>query len=301
MCKWGLMPDLRDMQLIAALARQRHFARAAEECGISQPAFSARIRNLEHEFGGPIVKRGNRFMGFTAEGEIALKWARRLLADAEGLRQEIDVARGALSGRLALGAIPTALAFVAQVPVRLRALHPDLTIQIYSLTASQIHRGLEDFSLDAAVTYIDHELPASLSVEPLYAERYVLLVPEALAPRREGEVSWQEAAALPLCLLTGNMRNRRIVDDIFRAAIGEAPQPVLETNAFTAALAQVASGAAATIAPEVLADALPIATGTVRLALPEPEVPIRVGLMIAERDPAPPAVLALVAVLRGAR
>lgn len=292
------MPDLRDMQLLAALARQRHFARAAEECGISQPAFSARIRNLEIELGGPIVKRGNRFMGFTEEGDIALKWARRLLADADGLRQEIALARGALSGRLALGAVPTALAFVARAPARLRLQHPDLAIQIYSLTSLQIHRGIEDFSLDAGVTYVDDELPATLSVEPLYEERYVLLAPQAFAPRSEGAVTWREAAALPLCLLTRNMRNRRILDEVFRAATGGAPQPVLETDDFTAALAQVANGAAAMIAPEILADALPLATGVVRLRLTEPEVRIPVGLLVTERDPAPPAVIALVAALR---
>ncbi|MEM9141051.1 MAG: LysR family transcriptional regulator, partial [Pseudomonadota bacterium] len=59
------MPDLRDMELLAALARNRHFARAATECGISQPAFSARIRNMELDLGAAIVQRGNRFVGFT--------------------------------------------------------------------------------------------------------------------------------------------------------------------------------------------------------------------------------------------
>ena len=78
------MTDLRDMQILTALARHKHFARAAEECGISQSAFSARISNLETEFGAPIVQRGNRFLGFTPEGEIVLKWARRLLAGFPG-------------------------------------------------------------------------------------------------------------------------------------------------------------------------------------------------------------------------
>ena len=59
------MPDLRDMQLLAALARQGHFARAADECGISQPAFSARIRNHEIDLRVAVVNRGNRFTGFT--------------------------------------------------------------------------------------------------------------------------------------------------------------------------------------------------------------------------------------------
>jgi DNA-binding transcriptional LysR family regulator len=292
------MPDLRDMQLLAALARQGHFARAADECGISQPAFSARIRNLEIDLGVPVVKRGNRFMGFTAEGEIALKWARRLLADADGLRQEIEAARGALSGRLAVGVVPTALAFVARVPVRLRAAHPELAIQLYSLTSSQIHQGLEDFSLDAGVAYLDLQRPAALSAEPLYGERYVLLAPPHLAPRREGTASWAEAITLPLSLLTRNMRNRRILDGIFEAHVGRLPQPALETNDFTAALVQVARGATATIIPELLADVLPLGADVVRLPLAEPEVTTPIGLLIADREPLPPVVLALIAALR---
>lgn len=294
------MPDLRDMQLLAALARQAHFARAAEACGISQPAFSARIRNLEIELGAPVVRRGNRFMGFTAEGEIALKWARRLLADSDGLRQEIEAARGALSGRVAVGAVPTALAYVARIPVRLRAAHPDLTIQLYSLTSSQIHQGLEDFSLDAGVTYLDGKRPAALGAEPLYVERYVLLAPPHLAPRREGTVAWREAAELPLSLLTRNMRNRRILDEIFEAHVGRLPQPVLETNDFTAALTQVARGATATIAPELLADSLPLAGDAVRLPLVDPEVTTPIVLLVSDREPLPPAVLALAAALRQA-
>ena len=110
------MPDLRDMQLLAALARHAHFARAADECGISQPAFSARIRNLEIDLGVPVVKRGNRFMGFTAEGEIALKWARRLLGTPTACARRSRRRGARCSGRLAVGVVPTALAFVAGIP-----------------------------------------------------------------------------------------------------------------------------------------------------------------------------------------
>ncbi len=171
------------MQLLAALARNRHFARAAEECGISQPAFSARIRNLEIELQTPIVKRGNRFMGFTHEGKIVLKWARQLLSDAEGLRQEIEAAKGALSGRLSMGAVPTAITYAAQKLERYRAMHPGLVIELHSASSSQIWRGLEEFTLDAGITYFEPELPKSLNAETLYEERYVLLVPSKLAPR----------------------------------------------------------------------------------------------------------------------
>ena len=85
------MFDIRDMQLLVALERHGHFARAADDCGISQPAFSARIRNLELDLKSSIVLRGNRFMGFTPEGEIVLTWARKLLEDVDGMKQELSL------------------------------------------------------------------------------------------------------------------------------------------------------------------------------------------------------------------
>jgi DNA-binding transcriptional LysR family regulator len=292
------MVDLRDLKMLEALARHEHFARAAAACGISQPAFSARIRSLEATLGVPMVKRGNRFLGLTPEGEIVLRWARRMLQDADGLRQEGQAAKGELSGRLNIGAVPTALSFIAQVPAALRARHPDLTLEIISASSTAIRRGLEDFSLDAGLTYIDGEAEPGFRIQPLYDETYVLLSPPALAPRREGTVTWAEAAILPLCLLTRDMNNRRIIDAVF-ADVGAVPKPVMETNAFTAAFSQVASGAAATIAPVKLADSLPLVPGTVRLDLVEPQVRHRIGLVTAERDPAPPSLTALADVLEG--
>lgn len=285
------MADLRDMELIAALARNKHFARAAEECGISQPAFSARIRNLETTLGVPMVKRGNRFLGFTPEGEIVLKWARRLILDADGMRQEVQAAKGALVGRLSIGAVPTALTFAADVPGQVHLAHPGLSIRLLSMSSTDIIRGIEDFTLDAGITYLDDGALGSLKSIPLYDEKYVLLVPPALAPRQEGTATWREAADLPLCLLTSNMRNRQIIDEIF-AGVGAAPQPVMETNAFVAALTQVANGTLATIAPALLADSLPIAEGSVRLRLTEPDAARSIGLVMAERDPQPPALRA---------
>ncbi len=282
------MADLRDMELIAALARHKHFARAAEECGISQPAFSARIRNFETTLGVPMVKRGNRFLGFTPEGEIVLKWARRMILDADGMRQEVQSAKGALVGRLSIGAVPTALTFAAGVPAQIHKQHPGLAMRLLSMSSSDIIRGIEDFTLDAGITYLDDRTLGSLKTVPLYDEQYVLLVPPALAPRQSGTVTWREAADLPLCLLTSNMRNRQIVDEIF-ASVGASPKPIMETNAFVAALTQVARGALATIAPELLADTLPIAEGSVRLRLVEPQATRSIGLVMADRDPQPPA------------
>jgi len=71
---------IRQLEYLATLAREKHFARAAEACHVSQPALSSGIRSLEKELGVMIVQRGRRFLGFTDEGERVLAWAQQTLA-----------------------------------------------------------------------------------------------------------------------------------------------------------------------------------------------------------------------------
>ena len=284
------MPEIRDLRLLAALAQHRHFSRAADDCGISQPAFSTRIRKLEGGYGIPLVRRGNKFMGFTREGEVVLKWARKLLADVEGMRQEIDALNNNLMGKLVIGVIPTALPFAAKVSTHLRRSHPNLSIEVQSLSTGQIEIRLNDYSLDAGVMYYEDADPATTEI--LYEESYVLISPRALAPRQEGTVTWAEAAQLPLCLLTRDMRNRQLLDKIF-AQVQTAPSVVMEANGFTAALAQVASGSAATIAPRGVAETYFALKSSVNLDLVEPSVSHTVGLCIKDQSPVLPMVRAL--------
>jgi DNA-binding transcriptional LysR family regulator len=285
-------PEIRDLQLLLALSQRKHFTRAAADCGISQPAFSARIHQLEQQLEVPIVRRGNKFLGFTREGELVLKWARKILTDAEGMRQDIEVARDDLHGVLAVGVVPTALPYAAAVSTSLRARYEHLTIQIQSLTSSQISRALQEFSIDAGITYRDERATGALNFEEIYRERYVLLSPLHLAPRTRGVATWTEAAALPLCLLSKDMRFRQIVDEVFQVA-GVTPDPVMETNAFTAAIVQVANGSAATIAPQKLVDSLFLDQNSVSLPLEEPLVEKAIGLATLDYEPRLPAIDAL--------
>lgn len=292
----ALYPDIRDLQLLMALSQRKHFTRAANDCGISQPAFSARIRHLEDELGVPIVRRGNKFLGFTKDGELVLKWASKILANAEGLLQDIEISKGALRGTLVLGVVPTALTYAASISTALRERFPDLAIQIQSLTSVQITRGLTDFSIDAGFTYDDVD-KSSLSFEAIYDEHYVLLSPSTMAPRKLGEASWAEAAGLPLCLLSKDMHFRQIIDSLFSQA-NVQPLPVMETNAFTAALAQVATGSAATIAPEALVKSLLLDDSTVCLKLSSPVVGHSIGLAVLDHEPILPAIAVLREVIR---
>jgi len=289
--------DIRDLQLLLALSQHKHFTQAALECGISQPAFSARIRRLEEEMGVPIVRRGNKFLGFTPDGELVLKWASKILADAEGLRQDIEISKGSLRGILVLGVVPTALTYAANVATELRRSYPDLLVQIQSLTAAEIVRRLMDFSLDAGITYKDELEGTPLSFQSIYQETYVLLAARELVPRKKGTATWAEAANLPLCLLSKDMHFRRVVDDVFESA-GLKPEPVMETNAFTAALAQVSNKSAATIAPAKLVDSLFLDKQTMALKLTGPVVKNPIGLAILDHEPSLPAISALKACIK---
>src|SRR5947209_3005612 len=109
---------LRQLEYLVALAREKHFGRAAESCHVSQPTLSAAIRLLEEDLGAPMVERGHRFVGLTPQGRLAVEHAQRILAEAESLRQSLEELDNGLTGRLRLGAIPTALPIVSQITGR---------------------------------------------------------------------------------------------------------------------------------------------------------------------------------------
>src|SRR4029079_19714163 len=98
---------LDKLEFLLLLARERHFGRAAEAAGVSQPTFSYAIKSLEKTLGAALVERGSRFRGFTPEGERVLEWARRIVSDARSMRQELLSLKGDPSGHLRIGAIPT--------------------------------------------------------------------------------------------------------------------------------------------------------------------------------------------------
>src|SRR5215813_9581771 len=133
----GLSSSMIDkLECIIALAREQHFGRAAEACNVSQPTLSANIKSLEDMFGVLLVNRGSRFVGFTAEGERVLAWARRIVSDARAMRQDVDAMKRGLVGTIKIAAIPTALAMTAMLTTPYRAKHPEVNFRIISTTST---------------------------------------------------------------------------------------------------------------------------------------------------------------------
>lgn len=285
----------RNLRYLVALSAERHFARAAAACQVTQPTLSAGIKHLEEDLGVLIVQRGQRFEGFTTEGEQILAWARRILDDVDSLHQEVSALRSQLVGRLRLGAIPTALPFAARLTTPFAAVHPGVTISVASLSSVDIQRGLDDFTLDAGLTYLDNEPLARVRGIPLYLERYFVMTASTLVGVEQ--MSWSDAAKLPLCLLTPDMQNRRILNASFAAA-GAAVQPGIETNSVLAILAHVRSGTWASVVPQTFLPFLPGDDEVRAIPLVDPVVTHQVGLVVPDREPLTPSARALLDVAR---
>lgn len=283
---------------LVALDRERHFGRAAEACHVTQPTLSAGIRALELRLGVPIVRRGPRYAGLTPEGERVLRWARRIVADHQDLQDDIARMRGEGVGTLRIGAIPTTLPMVARLTSPLLQRHPDVRIEVRSATAGEITSGLDAFELDAGISYLQGPKPPDpgLRVWPLYDERYLLVCPSGQMPSetritREGAVRWSDLDGLRLCLLSRDMQNRRILDEVL-ARTGATPDVALETNSLTALLGHLRAGWASVIAHPWL-DLLAVPSGFAVLPVVEPVVTSPVGLLARDRDPQTPMVTAL--------
>lgn len=286
--------DIRQLQYLVALAREKHFTRAALACHVTQPTLSGRIRQLEQELGVPIVERGQRFVGFTPDGQRVLKWAHIILDHWTSLQQEIETLRntsGQLSGHLSIGVIPSALPMAALITKAIRDYHPRVELTLLSQSSIEILRNLEDFSIDVGLTYLDNEPIEGMRSEAIYMERYCLLVRADHALANASSVTWADAAKEPLCLLTPDMQNRRIVDRAFRDA-GAAPVPRLETNSVINLCANVHLMGLASVIPEYFLEVMGPISDVRAVPLTAPTVEHSVGLVAVDRDPVSPLVLA---------
>lgn len=285
----------RQLEYIVALDRERHFVRAAQSCSVSQPALSEGIRKLEEELDVPLIHRGNKFGGLTAEGQQLVVWARRILADREGLKEEIGAMRAGLSGRLRFGSVPTASIAVSLLTAPFCARHPLARVQVVSdLKSEDVLRKLQNYEIDVGITYIRDPLPADVHVAPLYMEKYVLLTAasgEALAR----PATWAAAAALPLCLLDPVMQGRRSLDDAFAEA-GVMPSPQVETDSVSSLFALVKTGSWATVVPAAWLHVFGVPPGMFAAPLTEPERAVPVGLVTLAREPGSVMARALTAV-----
>ena len=286
---------LDKLEYLLALARERNFGRAAESCGVTQPSFSAGIKQLEDTLGATLVQRTSRFIGFTAEGERVLEWARGIVSDTRSMRADVQTLKKGLSGHLRIAAMPVVLPMLALLTTPYHAKYPGVRFSLLSRTTTEILTLLDNLEIDAGIMYIDGRLPRGVRSVPFYRERYRLVTaPDSPLGDRE-QVTWAEVARIPLCLPAAGMQIRSIIDGLLSGATGEIGPPPLESDSMVVLFTHVRTGRWATVMPDKLAEALGLTQRLRSVPIVEPDAVHQIGLVLPSREPATAIVAALVA------
>jgi DNA-binding transcriptional LysR family regulator len=237
-----------------------------------------------------IVRRGQRFEGFTTEGERVLAWAQQMLEDCNRLKQELHTLRNhGMRGEFRMGMLPATSALAAVLSVGFGEMYPELQISIVTGEAAKLTQMVRQGEIDVALTYVDEPVGEGLDAYALYRERMFLFTTVAAGPAGEEagpRVTWAEVAALPLCLLRSGVP-ASAEEQMERA------EKVIYTDAPGVLAAHVATGRWSTVLPQSLAGMLTKTPGLRAVAIAKPGEQANVGFVVAKSDPLPPAVHAL--------
>jgi DNA-binding transcriptional LysR family regulator len=287
--------QLRFLEYFVAIARERHFGRAAEACQVSQPTLSAGLVALEEMLGERLVIRDRRFVDLTAQGHAILHYAQQMIADQAAIRAALNVESGGLRGIARLGVIPAAMPTVGHVVAAMTAAHPDVKLSISSMTSREIERALLARDIDAGLTYLNSEPLAQVRSVPLYVERFVAVTARGSVLATRGEVRLAEIVALRLCLLHQGMQNRRILDGQLQAR-GLVAVPVATADSYVALLSMVSIGGLEAIITDSHAALVAAHPDLVTVSIADKIAANEIGLVISDRTPLPPLAAGLHAV-----
>ena len=279
------------LEILLALAKERHFGRAAESLGITQPSLSSGLRALEDQLGVKLVERGARFGGLTPEGQRALEIARTIVGETRRLRAEMRLTREGLAGHLRLAVIPTALTRAARLTARFSQAHPRVGFTLLSRSSHEILEALETLDADAGITYLDNEPLGRVSVLPLYREHYALLCAPDHPLAARGRIGWGDLRGARLCLLTPDMQNRRIVNRHFMEA-GITPEALVESDSTIALATHVIEGGFVTVLPAGLARFMAAGRGLAVVPVGAADQGPSVGLVALHQEPYTPVLRA---------
>ena len=273
---------MKHLRYFDALARHRHFGRAAEASAISQPALSLQIKELEDILGAPLVERGPRQIRLTSLGEDFALRARDVLRSVDELAALARVSTGPLAGRLRLGIIPTvAPYFLPQLIRQLAARFPEIDLRPREAVTQKLVRDLTEGRLDLAMVALPVS-ETSLAEHPLFEEEFLLVRPPSQGD--DPVPSLDDLRDLPLLLLEEGhcFRDQAISFCKLKPALsGE----IMEGSSLTTLVQMVAAGIGVTLIPQMAA-ALETRSANVAVhQLPAPRPSRTIGLVWRRSNP----------------
>ena len=210
--------ELRQLAYAEAVVRHRHFTRAAEELHVAQSALSHQIKRLEAELGTELFERTSRRVVPTEAGEAVAARARRVLAEVEGVRGELDELSGLVRGRIAIGALlPAGGIAVTALLARFSKAFPGVEVGLREGTAADMLTLIQSDELDVAFSLIAGTLPAAVTGLRVSEEEVVAAFPPGTAPRKP-QVAAADLAHMPLAAPRAGSAIKVVADRFFAAA-----------------------------------------------------------------------------------
>ncbi|MDF7674542.1 LysR family transcriptional regulator [Acetobacteraceae bacterium ESL0709] len=284
---------VRHLKFFVTLAEQQHFGHAAELCCVTQPTLSQAIRKLEEDLNMALIVRGHRFVSLTPEGEKVLHWGRQILSDYESLRDDLNgKSKGGLTGTLRLGVIPAAMPSVAFLSQKFEERNPLAHIEVRAMSSRMIEKSLEHFEIDGGITYLDNEPLEHVRRFPLYHEGFAFACKKDHPLASHKTITWTQAVKEPLCLLSDDMQNRRILNGIASSA-GLELKPEIISDSFLGIASHLRLGRWCAIVPHTFGLILGDMGDIVVRDMINPSHQQTVGLVLTDRTPQSPMAIAL--------
>ena len=192
---------LTELRYIVAVARERHFGRAAEACFVSQPTLSVAVRKLEDELGVALFERSSTEVSVTPSGQRVVEQAQRVLEEAAAIPQIAAHGKDELFGVLRLGAIYTVGPYLLpQLIQQLRRKAPGMPLQIEESFTADLSERLKRGDLDVIILSLPYTASGILT-EALYEEPFIVLMPSGHGLEQEKHISAKKLAREDLLLL----------------------------------------------------------------------------------------------------
>jgi len=271
---------LTELRYIVALARERHFGRAAEKCFVSQPTLSVAVKKLEEELGVILFERAPNEVRPTEIGTRVVSQAERVLAETALVGEIASAGKDPLAGPLRLGCIYTIAPYLLPrlVPL-LKQRAPGMPLFIEENFTARLLEKLKSSELDVAVLALPAEEPG-LVAQAVYDERFRVLLPVGSRLCALKRISVEELLGDQLLLLgPGNCFRDQVLDLCGRVEAGAGPH-ILEGSSLETIRHMVASGVGVTVMPASAVDGIDAGDPLLRVRpFADPQPTRRVGLV----------------------
>ncbi len=247
---------LTDLRYIVALARERHFGRAAEKCFVSQPTLSVAVKKLEEEFGVILFERSPQEVRVTPVGERIVAQAEKVLAEASQVAEIAAADKGPLVGPLRVGVIFTIAPWLLPRLVPLvKQVAPDMPLILEENYTHRLLGKLKNNELDLAILALPIEEP-SLVAQAVYDEQFRVLAPTNHPWAKQKSIALSTLLDAQLLMLgAGNCFRDQVLDLCATASSQSGISPhVIEGSSLETIRHMVASGVGVTVMPASAVD-----------------------------------------------